>query len=265
MKSIRLPIFLMALLLPAMGFIFVSTSSSHTDLNLSKAMIGAWRVAEVNGQVIPEDSDIKTIRIISEDYTMFATYNLKEKQFIGTGGGAWKLEGDKLSGTIDFETNDTSLIGSSYNYKLKMPDKNTFIAEGESKEGPVKVRMTRIDDSSNEMAGAYRISGRFRNGEMRESRPGPRKTIKMLSGTRFQWAAINAKTKQFFGTGGGTYTLKDGKYTEHIEFFSRDGSRVGASLGFEASLDGDDWSHKGKSSKGNPIHEIWTRNWNLHD
>lgn len=228
-------------------------------------MLGAWVLAEVNGQVIPEDAEVKTVRIISEDYTMFATYNLKEKQFMGTGGGAWKLEGNNLTGSIDFETNDSSLIGTSFSYTLDMPDENTFVVEGESPDGPLKISMKRIDDSSNDMAGAYRISGRYRNGEMRESRPGPRKTIKMLSGTRFQWAAINAKTKQFFGTGGGTYTVKDGKYTENIEFFSRDGSRVGASLEFDASLEGDDWSHSGKSSKGKPIHEIWTRNWNLHD
>lgn len=61
-------------------------------------------------------------------------------------------------------------------------------------------------------------------------RPGARKTIKILSGTRFQWAAINSETGEFFGTGGGNYTFKDGKYTENIEYFSRDASRVGASL-----------------------------------
>src|SRR3546814_4443688 len=83
-----------------------------------------------------------------------------------------------------------------------------------------------------------------------------RRTLKILTGTRFQWAAINVETGEFSGTGGGTYTFKNGKYTENIEFFSRDNSRVGMSLSFEGDLQGDDWHHQGKSSKGDPIYEI---------
>jgi len=71
--------------------------------------------------------------------------------------------------------------------------------------------------------------------------------------------AINTETKEFFGTGGGSYTFKDGKYTEQIEFFSRDSSRVGASLSFDGSINGNVWTHKGFNSRGEPLHEEWTR------
>jgi hypothetical protein len=71
--------------------------------------------------------------------------------------------------------------------------------------------------------------------------------------------AINTETKEFFGTGGGTYTFINGKYTENIEFFSRDSTRVGASLTFDGSVSGYVWTHKGLSSRGDPIHEEWTR------
>ena len=77
-----------------------------------------------------------------------------------------------------------------------------------------------------------------------------RKTIKILTGERFQWAAINTATGEFFGTGGGTYTFKDGRYSEKIEFFSRDSSRVGITLDFEGKVEGVNWHHRGKSSKG---------------
>ena len=60
------------------------------------------------------------------------------------------------------------------------------------------------------------------------------------------------------GTGGGDYTTINGKYTENIEFFSRDNTRVGASLEFNYSLDNGNWIHTGLSSKGNSIHEIWS-------
>ena len=82
--------------------------------------------------------------------------------------------------------------------------------------------------------------------------------MKILSGSRFQWIAYNTETKEFMGTGGGTYTTTNGEYTENIEFFSRDVSRVGASLSFDYRLVDGKWNHSGLSSKGDPIHEIWS-------
>lgn len=102
------------------------------------------------------------------------------------------------------------------------------------------------------------MSGRIRDGktQMRDTAK-PRKTMKVLSGTRFQWIAYNTETKQFMGTGGGTYTTLKGKYTENIEFFSRDNSKAGLSLVFDYSLENGTWNHKGFSSKGVAMHEIW--------
>jgi hypothetical protein len=60
------------------------------------------------------------------------------------------------------------------------------------------------------------------------------------------------------GTGGGTYTTADGTYTENIEFFSRDDSKAGLSLNFNYELIDGNWNHTGLSSKGKPIHEIWS-------
>ena len=88
---------------------------------------------------------------------------------------------------------------------------------------------------------------------------GTRKTIKILSSTRFQWAAIDPGTKQFMGTGGGTYSFENGKYTENIEFFSRDSSRVGQSLTFDGKLENGEWHHSGFSSRGDAIYEVWSR------
>lgn len=60
------------------------------------------------------------------------------------------------------------------------------------------------------------------------------------------------------GTGGGTHTTMNGKYTENIEFFSRDDSKSGLSLIFNYKLIEGKWHHSGLSSKGTPIYEIWS-------
>jgi len=95
--------------------------------------------------------------------------------------------------------------------------------------------------------------------ERRRDTSGPRKTMKFLLDGFFQWIAFNTDTFQFFGSGGGYYTTEAGNYTEHIEYFSRDNSRVGARLPFQYELKGSDWHHQGFSSKGDPMHEIWSK------
>ena len=61
------------------------------------------------------------------------------------------------------------------------------------------------------------------------------------------------------GTGGGTYSTVNGKYKENIEFFSRDDSKSGLKLEFDYEIIDGDWNHKGFSSKGDPLHEIWEK------
>ncbi len=123
-----------------------------------------------------------------------------------------------------------------------------------------KKEFSRIDDGTpGQLLGAWLITGRMEGGSVQAITPGARRTMKILSGKRFQWIAYNTETKEFLGTGGGTYTTENGKYTENIEFFSRDNSRVGASLSFDFSLEDGNWRHKGLSSKGDPIDEVWTK------
>ena len=140
-----------------------------------------------------------------------------------------------------------------FNLKAHTPDYDELLTE----------TWQRIDSAAGKqasLAGAWRIREReSQPGQMTLIQQGPRKTIKWLSDTRFQWAAINTQTKQFFGTGGGTYTLENGKYTEHIAFFSRDPKRVGMSVSFDYELKDSDWHHRGQSTTGNKIYEVWAR------
>ncbi len=101
------------------------------------------------------------------------------------------------------------------------------------------------------------MTGARREGEIRMRQPGARRTMKILSGTRFQWIAYNVETREFSGSGGGTYTTEDGRYIEKIEFFSRDDTRSGMSLEFGYDLVEGAWHHDGKNSRGEPLFEIW--------
>jgi hypothetical protein len=114
--------------------------------------------------------------------------------------------------------------------------------------------LTRIDDGRGELAGTWRMSARMNNDKIEAVPDGPVKMIKILSGKRFQWVSYNEETNGFIGSGGGTYTFKDGKYTEHIEFYAKDSYKIGTSQAFDATLDKNVWTNKGRNSQ-----EEWTR------
>ena len=212
-------------------------------------IIGAWERYFTS----EKGEKLKTIITFSNGYQATTTYNAVSGEFINTSGGSWELEENFIVGKFEFNTDKPSLVGEEFNFKVIISDTIFEIVDE-------KIKFNRIDNGlPGKLQGAWLMSGRIRNGKT-ESRDTnrPRKTMKILSGTRFQWIAYNTETKQFMGTGGGTYTTINGKYTENIEFFSRDVTRVGANLEFDYSLKNANWHHSGLSSKGTPIYEIWS-------
>jgi hypothetical protein len=208
---------------------------------------GAWQW--VSG------SEVRTV-IFSEKFYAVTEYSLSEKKFIATYGGTWQAKGNDIVLVEEFNTINLANIGKEVTSPIKSA-KGTIVT---SFDGKPAITWKQIDAGKpGLLAGAWVITGRRNNGEMSKIVPGARRTMKILSGTRFQWIAYNTETKEFFGTGGGTFLTQNGKYTENIEFFSRDNSRVGNRLEFDFAIDGGTWNHKGLSSKGEPIDETWTR------
>jgi hypothetical protein len=186
----------------------------------------------------------------------FAITFYKGNEFQYTYGGSWNLtKENQIEFTYEFHTSEKEKVGQTNQLDYSLKGKKLKIDDLDWK---------RTDDNSpGDLAAAWVITGRKRNGEMNTMTPGARKTMKILSGTYFQWIAYNSETADFMGTGGGKYTTEDGKYTEIIKFFSRDNSRVGAELAFNYELKDGKWHHSGKSSKGDPIYEIWSNRVDL--
>jgi hypothetical protein len=213
---------------------------------MAQDISGAWQSgAEEN----------RSTMIVAGKFFSVAVYNIKDKIYTGTYGGQCRIDKNQFIEIQEFNTMKPELIGIEQSAEIKIEkDKLIF------KAGEVTQEFTRVDAGKpGELPGAWLFTGRMTESGIEKRTPGARKTMKILSGTRFQWIAYNNETKEFFGTGGGTYTTTDGKYTETIEFFSRDNSRVGAKLEFNYSLENGNWRHSGKSSKGDPIDEIWSK------
>ena len=221
------------------------------SLNLfAQSPVGAWEATTLN----QHGEKVRAVVIFSEKHQSIAYYLADSGKFLRTNGGSWSLNGSTMTETVEFDSAVPLRVGNTSSFDIEMTDTTLKVKDGD-------LEFTRIDDGTGgDLAGAWLISGRENNGEIQmRNTDTPRKTMKILSGTRFQWIAYNTETGEFMGTGGGTYTTSKGKYTEKIEFFSRDDSRVGANLEFNYKLEDGNWHHSGKSSKGDPINEIWSK------
>lgn len=233
-----------------------SLTATSGSLKMSAAgdLTGGWKLESVGGA----PHSFSGALLIEDGYIFYTEYDIASKHFEGSLGGQYSYNDGAFDYTIEFDTWNIERIGMTINARVKVDGDQLSveqIIDGEK----VVMKYSRLDNGSGDLDGAWRITDRMRNGSMQAMRQGVRKTIKMISGNRFEWAAFNPETKQFSGTGGGTIELKDGKYTENIEFFSRNKDRVGAKLTFDYKVDGIKWDHSGLSSSGNPIREIWTR------
>lgn len=215
---------------------------------------GAWKLVNQNGKAVTEQEYIK---IYQDDYFAFGVKNVADNAFVAAGGGPYQFADGKYSETLDFFTLNPLQVGTTTPFKAELKD-NRLTLSANTNDGMLVETWERLSDASDDLTGNWVITGRKREGEISRSTPGARRTVKILSGGRFQWIAFNSETKEFSGTGGGTYTAKYGKYTENITFFSRDNNRVGASLGFDFQVIDGEWHHSGLSSTGSPIYEIWT-------
>ena len=177
--------------------------------------------------------------IIDNNYFVMTSYKVDSNRFVKTIGGFYNKKGNSFNMSLEFNSNF----------------KNDSISKIEIEK---RANWKKISLKKNDLQGKWLMVGRVINGnEQRRNLDRPRKTMKFLINGYFQWIAFNTETFQFSGSGGGKYITKDGKYIESIEYFSRDDSKAGLNLEFDYELINKEWNHKGFSSKGDPLHEIW--------
>lgn len=204
-----------------------------------------------------EKNDGKTIHHelkISDTYFIHTIYQNTPAKFIKTLGGFYTVMNDTLALPLEFNSNFENDSISLVKYKFEMHDGIFFLHLKE------KMKFVPSKQIKQDLEGQWLFATRGPDkGQERRGDSSPRKTLKFLQNGRFQWIAYNTETMKFHGTGGGAFTSENGVYQEIIEYFPRDNSRVGAVLAFEYYIEGDDWHHKGKNSKGEPMYEIWAR------
>lgn len=211
---------------------------------------GFSQTKEINGAWEFKDEGNQTILLFQDGY--FTNTRYSSNEFLQSWGGTYKIDGKQIKIWVEFNSADSARIGTQRTFSYSINKKQLEINFDKS------TKYNRIDDGKAPLSGVWKINGRMQEGNLVSiHQTGARKTLKILTGKRFQWFAINPGTKEFSGTGGGTYTFVNGQYTENILFFSRDNSRTGAQLTFDGKLENGQWHHSGLSSKGDKIYEVW--------
>ena len=201
-----------------------------------------------------ENSYRSYLLLVSADYMIHTVYESEPNNFIDTKGGFYQVKGDSLLVNLEFNSSYESDQEKLHRAKIEQKDKKIVFNGNEQRSYQRQPTMSQDLDGQWLFATRGPDTGQERRGEHV-----PRKTLKFLQDGYFQWIAYHTETMKFSGTGGGRYTADNGTYTERIQFFSRDSSRVGAELEFQYQVEGDDWHHKGKNSRGEPMYEIWGR------
>jgi hypothetical protein len=247
--KIKLKFLIIALLAVSVAAVFTSLKITRIDANDLK---GAWEYGPAEKQTVM----INTAKVFS-----VATYDVPGKKFISSYGGTWRIQDNNLIQHIEWNTIDPEQVGKELSTEITLAgSKLTLTRSNET--------WNRVDDGkSGELTGAWIITGNYTNDKV-SKRPSPffpRRTMKVLSGTRFHWIAYNVTTKQFMNAGGGSYSARDGKYTEHIAFFTKTPESVGKTLSFQYSFVNGDWRHRGEKSTGGSMDECWSRRETLEN
>jgi hypothetical protein len=178
--------------------------------------------------------------LMDDNYYVETQFTEDTQHFIQTVGGFYEKKGGKIFVNLEFNSN----------YSIDSLKQLEVMTDNGWK---------KISKSKMPLQGKWLMAGRVKdNKEQRRDTNRPRKTMKILKDGFFQWIAFNTKTFSFHGSGGGRYSAEGGNYTENIDYFSRDDKKVGISLSFQYQKKGMDWHHTGFSSKGDPLHEIWS-------
>ncbi len=212
--------------------------------------------AQIQAGVYISDTDNMRRELkIDDGYMVYSEYRQSPPKFIRTLGGFLRVEeaaGKRLVVLLEFNSNYEKDSLRMLSIPMEIDGKNLVL------DWTSKMTFEPLEKKEQDLDGAWLFATRGPDeGQERRGEENPRKTLKFLQDDRFQWIAYNTDTFEFFGTGGGSFSSEDGKYTEIIDFFSRDDSRVGATLDFDYEIKDGDWHHTGQNSKGEPLYEIW--------
>ncbi|MBT8282002.1 MAG: hypothetical protein KJO16_10515 [Muriicola sp.] len=226
-------------------YVFLIIIALFTNVLLAQPSPGVYKGSEAENP-----DQIHEVKM-NDTYFIYTEYSTAP-DFIRSRGGFYTIDGDSLNVKLEFNSAFEEDGEKEMAFSYAMQGDRLILNEGKA------ISLLPVESKEQDLDGAWLFATRGPDtGQERRGESSARKTLKFLMDGHFQWIAYHTETMRFSGTGGGSFTSEDGVYTENITYFSRDNSRVGASLEFNYERKGDDWHHTGNNSRGEPMYEIW--------
>jgi hypothetical protein len=222
---------------------------------VSQTLNGAWRLTEQNNM----PTTYEVIKLYSNSYFTYASYNKETGEFLEAKAGMYTLKNLSYKEHLEIDSSKPENSGTSNEYHIKLNGKKMIITHLKSGEEEV---WEKFDEADNyKMASCWRIHKKKDEGDTdwRTIEYAPRKTLKMITNSRYQVIALNSETGQFVGSSGGNWSSTADVYIENVEFFSKNQKNVGRSLHFNRNYEDGIWLHSGKNTKGELMMEEWIR------
>src|SRR5687768_8142173 len=103
----RSKMLLPVLLVLICGFTFIKSPVVPSETQQTGTLGGAWQLASTEGSAV---------KIYSDNFFMVSYYDLPGKKFIKSVGGTYSFKDGKYTETIEFNTAESSEVGSTVNF-----------------------------------------------------------------------------------------------------------------------------------------------------
>src|SRR5688500_8264672 len=82
--------------------VFMTGVTASSAQMKTSNLTGAWETG----------TDVKITRIYTAQFFAVTVYNVKDKQFISTAGGRWRLNGNEIVETFEFNSAKPDIVGT---------------------------------------------------------------------------------------------------------------------------------------------------------
>ena len=128
---------------------------------------------ELEGAYEFKEGSTRHILIFADDYYVHAAYDQQGKTLKHTEGGLYNLQPGNIVIKLEFDSDRKENVDSVIRVPFTLTRESLEITENKT-----RIRFTKIDDGSGNLAGTWRISGRMAEGKFSPMPTGARKTTK---------------------------------------------------------------------------------------
>jgi len=239
------------------------------DLNILQ---GTWKLTKYidHGSGATEWSsysdNVIYLKHVTPSHFTWVRFEINEDNMAGTGGGTYSFDGSIYTEDIQFfHPPGSSELGQAIPFTVEIKD-GMWYHTGYAKQtefdpelgevvvvdsNKIEEIWNRVDEpgvgSSADLMGTWELV-RYKDSDdsIYSEYPPFISYVKHITPTHFIWINYNAEGDEVISEGGGTYSIKDGSYIEHVEFRFPPGERMrGVSLPFTYSIENGNWFHRG--------------------